>query len=85
MPRTTLDIDAPVLERLRKRAASEKKSMGQVASEALAPALASGNSKAKSKPLRLPSQHMGRPLVDIDNKEAMWKLLDEGYLRKLDR
>ena len=36
MPRTTLDLDASVLEQLRKRAVTEHKSMGQVASERLA-------------------------------------------------
>ena len=36
MPRTTLDLDATVLADLRRRAAAEGKSMGQVASEWLA-------------------------------------------------
>jgi len=36
MPRTTFDLDATVLADLRRRAAAESKSMGQVASELLA-------------------------------------------------
>ena len=36
MPRTTFDLDGTVLADLRRRAASEGKSMGQVASELLA-------------------------------------------------
>ena len=40
MTRTTLDLDASVLQELRQRAEMEAKSMGAVASELLAGALA---------------------------------------------
>jgi hypothetical protein len=46
MPRTTLDLDATVLEQLRRRAADERKSMGQVASERLAAVLGEGEPKS---------------------------------------
>jgi hypothetical protein len=84
MSRTTLDIDAPILDRLRERAAAEGKSMGQVASETLAVGLRE-QVASKPHPLRWPSQRMGKPLIDIDDKEALWRMLDEEHLRKLAR
>jgi hypothetical protein len=74
MPRTTLDLDATVLEQLRRRAAVEHKSMGQVASERLAVGL---REKAQQPtPLRWPTKPMGRPKVDLQDKDAVWKTLD---------
>jgi hypothetical protein len=83
MTRTTLDIDRAVLEQLRGRAATEGKSMGQVASEALAPVLA--RASKKQRPLRLMAKDMGRPLIDIDDKEALGQMLDREYLAQLER
>jgi hypothetical protein len=76
MPRTTLDLDASVLEQLRRRAASERKSMGQVASERLAVGLEKSAPKELSR-LRWPSRRMGKPEVDLEDKDALWKALDE--------
>jgi len=76
MPRTTLDLDKSVLEQLRRRAVSERKSMGQVASERLAVGL--GESAPKELPrLRWPSRHMGKPVVDLEDKDALWKALED--------
>ncbi len=74
MTRTTLDLDSSVLEQLRSRAHSERKSMGQVASERLAVALS--EDAAAPAALRLPSRPMGRPKVDLRDKDALWRLLD---------
>jgi len=76
MPRTTLDLDASVLEQLRRRAASDGKSMGQVASERLAVGLG-GGSNAKPLPLVWPSKRMGKPQVDLEDKDALWRALEE--------
>ena len=76
MPRTTLDIDASVLRELKKRGRQEHKSLGEVASELLARALADAGDVD---PLAL--EWTSRPLglmVDLDDKEALWKALDEG-------
>jgi hypothetical protein len=83
MSRTTLDIDGMVLEQLRKRAAAEGKSMGQVASELLAPGLAGDRSARESRPLRWISKSMGKPRIDIDDKEALGRMFDREYLEKL--
>jgi hypothetical protein len=77
MTRTTLDLDASVLEQLRRRATSERKSMGQVASERLALGLR-GDEPKKLAPLRWPSTRMGTPKVDLEDKDALWSALDGG-------
>lgn len=80
MSRTTLDIDRTVLEQLRTRAAAEGKSMGQVASELLAPGLARGSSAPEPRPLRWISKSMGKPRIELEDKEALWQLLDREQL-----
>jgi hypothetical protein len=77
MTRTTLDLDASVLEQLRRRAASERKSMGQVASERLALGLG-GDAPKELAPLHWPSMRMGTPKVDLEDKDALWGALDGG-------
>jgi hypothetical protein len=76
MPRTTLDLDASILDQLRHRAASEHKSMGQVASERLAVALAE-KATTQAPRLRWPSKRMGKPRIDLQDKDALWRALDE--------
>ena len=82
MSRTTLDIDGTVLEQLRTRAAAEGKSMGQVASEMLAPGLARGGSGREARPLRWISRDMGKPRIDLEDREGLWQLLDREQLEK---
>ena len=76
MPRTTLDLDSSVLEQLRLQARTEQKSMGQLASERLAVALREDTSM-EGTPLRWPSRRMGKPKVDFQDKDALWR----GYSR----
>jgi hypothetical protein len=77
MARTTLDLDSSVLEQLRRRARAEHKSMGQVASERLAGALGE-DTPDESTPLRWSTRHMGKPKVDLQDKDALWRVLDGG-------
>ena len=74
MARTTIDLDASVLEQLRRRAAIEHKSMGQLASERLAVALA--EQTAQPAPAKWPTKRMGRPKIDLGDKEAVRKALE---------
>lgn len=74
--RTTLDLDPAVLRELRRRSAREGKSMGQVASELLA--------VATTRDLDIPapdftwtSADLGMPRVDLEDKEALRRALDE--------
>jgi hypothetical protein len=75
MPRTTIDLDASVLEQLRRLSAVERKSMGQVASERLAVGLREDAPGATPR-LRWPSRHMGRPSVDLEDKDALWRAVE---------
>jgi len=74
MPRTTLDLDAAVLADLRRRAADQGKSMGQVASEVLAVGL-HDETAMEQPPLRWAHKDLGLK-VDLEDKDAVWRILD---------
>jgi hypothetical protein len=74
MARTTIDLDASVLEQLRRRAAIEHKSMGQLASERLAVGLR--EKTAPPAPANWPTKRMGKPRIDLDDEEAVRKTLE---------
>jgi len=76
MPRTTIDIDAPVLEELKRIQEREGTSLGAVASSLLADALAARKTPAAPRRFRWNSRSM-QPRVSIDDKEAVWAILDE--------
>ena len=76
MPRTTIDIDASVLRELKKRQRREKKTLGQLASELLARALADEHIEDALPPLKWSSKDLGLK-VDLEDKEALWRILDE--------
>lgn len=74
MPRTTLDIDASVLRELKRRQQSQKKTLGELASELLAKALAEERAEG-TRPLAWASKPLGLK-VDLEDKEAVWAILD---------
>jgi hypothetical protein len=73
--RTTLDIDASILRELRRRGKRERKSMGQIASELLAAALALSGPTAAGE-FRWTSADLGEPRIDLDDDEALRRALD---------
>jgi hypothetical protein len=75
MTRTTLDIDRAVLSELRRLSARTGKSMGQVASELLARAVAA-EPDSPARPFVWISRPLGIPRVDLDDKEAVRRVLD---------
>lgn len=75
MPRTTIDLDASVLEQLRRRAEREGKSMGTVGSELLARALGEAP-RAGADAFEWPSYRLGQPLVDLEDPEAVRRALE---------
>jgi len=77
MARTTLDIDASILRELRLRGERERKSMGRVASELLATALAESKQPATAHRFGWTSADLGTPLVDLEDKEALRRVLDQ--------
>jgi hypothetical protein len=76
MPRTTLDLDSSVLEDLRRRGACEHKSMGALASELLARQLEADEAETEPKPFKWIGRDLGMPRVDLEDKDAVWAILD---------
>lgn len=74
--RTTLDLDSSVLDQLRQRQRKEGKSLGRLASELLAHALADTTDARAVSPLAWTSQPMG-VRVDLDDRDELERLLDE--------
>jgi hypothetical protein len=75
MTRTTLDLDPAVLRELRRLSARDRKSMGQVASELLAQAVAA-EPDAPVPPFVWISRPLGTPRIDLEDKEAVRRVLD---------
>lgn len=75
MARTTLDIEAPVLRELKARQQREGKTLGALVSELLSAALATA--PPEPGPFRWTAKAMGEPLIDLDDKDALWAVLDE--------
>jgi hypothetical protein len=69
-----IDLDRSVLRALKQRQRVENKTLGQLVSELLAPALAQD---AVVPPDFQWSTKDLRPRVDLDDKDAVWKVLDE--------
>jgi macrodomain Ter protein organizer (MatP/YcbG family) len=76
MPRTTVDIDAEVLRKLKAIQRRDRKTLGEVTSELLARAIASEAVEEDLAPLKWPSKAVGLK-VDLEDKEALWRILDE--------
>ncbi len=75
MPRTTFDIDPTVLRQLKDRQRREGKTLGRLVSELLASALRR-EPEESAPPLRWEAHGMGAR-VDLDDKEAVGRALDE--------
>jgi len=77
MARTTVDIDASVLRDLKLRQERERKTLGQLISELLARAMESENETTAARPFSWVTKDL-QPRVDIEDKGALWSVLDEG-------
>lgn len=78
MPRTTLDIDAPVLRDLKRLQSREKKSLGRLVSELLARSIAERRATGAPAPR---FAWVTRPMgvrVDLTDKEAVRRAADDG-------
>jgi hypothetical protein len=76
MPRTTLNLDAPILRDLKRLQRREGKPLGRLVSDLLARALREAEAAERPRPaFRWNSQPL-RPRVDLGDKEAIWTLLD---------
>ena len=76
MPRTTVDIEAPLLKEIKRLQREEGLSMGKLVSRLLADALARRSAAARPKKrFRWVSRDM-KPLVDLADKEAVYAVFD---------
>jgi len=76
MPRTTLDIDAPILRDLKRLQKRERKSLGRLVSDLLAQTLRPrGSVPPQGREFVWVSQPMGAR-VDLADKEAVMAALD---------
>ena len=73
--RTTIDLDPLILTALKERQKREGKTLGVLVSELLSRALAEDESTPATD-FHWPVKSMGTPLIDIEDKEALWDLLD---------
>jgi hypothetical protein len=76
--RTTIDLESPVLEELKRVQLEEGVSLGKLASRLLADALAFRRQKA-AKPVNF-AWNTGRmgAVVDLADKDAVYRVLDQG-------
>lgn len=76
--RTTIDLESPVLEELKRVQLEEGVSLGKLASRLLADALAFRRKKSDKTPVKLvwKSGRMGA-LVDLSDKDALYRVLDQ--------
>jgi hypothetical protein len=76
MPRTTLDIDAPILRDLKRLQREERKSLGRLVSDLLASALGARR-QTRAPTFKWLSKPMGEARVDLRDKDALWRVLDQ--------
>ncbi len=75
--RTTLDLDSSVLAQLKEHQRRQKnKTLGQLASELLAKALAQESEESAIEPLAWTAQPM-QARVDLADSDAVQRILDE--------
>ena len=77
MPRTTVDIDEPILRDIKRLQRREGKAFGRIVSDLLAEAL---GQRRKARPERVAFHWIAQPLglkVDLRDKDAVWQALDQ--------
>jgi hypothetical protein len=74
--RTTLVIDDALFHELKRRAAEQKRTLSQVTHEALRRGLAPVRSSKRRKRVRLPSFALGRPKVDLADRDQLFDVID---------
>jgi macrodomain Ter protein organizer (MatP/YcbG family) len=79
MSRTTIDIDPSILKEMKALAQKRGRTLGETVSVLLAEALAEVNKASEQPPFRWISKHMGPALVDLQDKAAVWRIIDADY------
>lgn len=76
MARTTLDIEEPILDELKRLQQKEGTSLGALASSLLAEALAARKKPASARRFHWNARPL-QPHVSLEDKDAVWAILDE--------
>jgi hypothetical protein len=76
MPRTTIDIEEPLLREIKGLQKKEGRSLSKIVSELLAEGLAQRRLGLPTSSLQWISRPM-RALVDLNDKEALFEALDQ--------
>lgn len=79
MPRITVRIDPLVLEKLKRRAKREGKSLGDVMTELVRPALSGESSGTAKRGLRWNTARMGPASIELEDAEAVRRAQATGY------
>ena len=74
--RTTLVIDNALFRELKRRAAEQNRTLSDVTQDALRRGLAVPTPPRRRKPGRLPTFAMGRPRVDLADRNQLYDILD---------
>ncbi len=76
MTRTTLNIDDPILQDLKRLQKEEKKSLGRLVSDLLAWAIRTRETKKVERPPFTWNSRSMDARVDLADKDAVWSILD---------
>jgi hypothetical protein len=74
--RTTLVIDDDLFRRLKKLAAEQDRTLSEVTQEVLRRGLSRSRRATRPTPAALPAFSMGRPLVDVADRDQLYEVLD---------
>ena len=74
--KTTLNIDDTIMNRLRREAARQGKTMSELVEAALRLLLQTPARKSKPRLRPLPTFHGGKPLVDIADRNALYDVME---------
>ena len=74
--RTTLVIDDHLFRELKRRAAEENRTLSEVTQEALRRGLIRGKTARRARRARLVSFSMGKPRVDLADRDQLYDVLD---------
>ena len=76
--RTTLVIPDPVYERVRKLAEQQGTTISRVVTTALDHLVSQQEQTPEEhSPFQLPAYDLGKPLVDIDDRDALYRAMEE--------
>lgn len=77
MHRTTILLEPILFNRLRNKAAKEGKTLTKLIQHFLREGLNRSIKKISTKKVALPSFSMGKPKVDVNDRNQLWDIMDQ--------